>query len=113
MHSGSTNPRQAFRIDNDSFVGTPLPPEEPTAENPPAGAMIDYFLNLLPPMSRWEIIDAQHKLVRRFSSEDKHPEKHPPSFPSPSVGFPTGGPLKQLRDAPLRLESCLGQFRRS
>ena len=38
------HPAEAYRIDNDSFVGTPLPPEEPTAENPPRGAMIDYFL---------------------------------------------------------------------
>jgi hypothetical protein len=37
-------PAAAYRIDNDSFTGTPLPPEEPTAENPPAGAVIDYLL---------------------------------------------------------------------
>ncbi len=84
-------PAPAFRIDNDSFVGTPLPPEEPTAENPPAGAMIDYFLNSTATNVTLEIIDAQHKLVRRFSSEDKHPEKHPPVpiaerwFPKPEA----------------------------
>ena len=37
-------PATAIRVDNDFFTGTPLPPEEPTAENPPDGAMIDYFL---------------------------------------------------------------------
>lgn len=72
------HPAAAFRVDNDSFVGTPLPPEEPTAENPPAGAMIDYFLKAAAGKVTLEIFDAQKKLVRKFSSEDKHPEKHPP-----------------------------------
>jgi photosystem II stability/assembly factor-like uncharacterized protein len=95
------HPATAFRIDNDSFVGTPLPPEEPTAENPPAGAMIDYFLKSPANNVTLEIIDAQHKLVRRFSSadkhEDRHPEKHPPVpiaerwFPKPEALLTTPG----------------------
>ena len=76
------HPAPAFRIDNDSFAGTPLPPEEPTAENPPAGAMIDYLLKSPADSVTLEIFDAQQKLVRRFSSQDKHEakmrEKHPP-----------------------------------
>ena len=84
-------PAQAYRIDNDSFPGTPLPPEEPTAENPPAGATIDYFLQSPATNVVLEIFDPQQKLVRKFSSEDKHPEKHPPVpiaerwFPKPEV----------------------------
>jgi photosystem II stability/assembly factor-like uncharacterized protein len=90
-------PGPAFRIDNDSFVGTPLPPEEPTAENPPAGAVIDYFLKSSATTISLEIMDAQQKLVRRFSSEDRHPEKHPPLpvaerwFPKPVVLQTTPG----------------------
>jgi photosystem II stability/assembly factor-like uncharacterized protein len=90
-------PAPAFRIDNDSFVGTPLPPEEPTAENPPAGAVIDYFLKSSVTTISLEIFDAQQKLVRRFSSEDIHPEKHPPVpvaerwFPKPVVLQTTRG----------------------
>jgi photosystem II stability/assembly factor-like uncharacterized protein len=72
------HPAQAVRIDNDSFAGTPLPPEEPTAENPPAGAIVDYFLKSPASTVSLEIIDAHQKVVHRFSSEDKHPEKHPP-----------------------------------
>ncbi|MGB8580647.1 MAG: hypothetical protein WCD47_07475 [Candidatus Sulfotelmatobacter sp.] len=84
-------PAPAFRIDNDSFAGTPLPPEEPTAENPPAGATIDYFLKSPASSVTLEIFDPQQKLVRKFSSEDRHPEKHPPVpiaerwFPKPEV----------------------------
>ena len=85
------HPAPAYRIDNDSFVGTPLPPEEPTAENPPTGAMIDYFLRSPAGVVTLEIIDAEEKLVYRVSSEERHPEKHPPLpiaerwFPKPET----------------------------
>jgi len=68
------HPAIAVRVDNDSFAGTPLPPEEPTAENPPNGAMIDYFLPSPASTVRLEVFDAQQNLVRKFSSED-HPSE--------------------------------------
>ena len=71
------HPATAFRIDNDSFVGTPLPPEEPTAENPPGGAAIDYLLKSPASTVTLEIFDGQKSLVRKFSSEEDRPEKHP------------------------------------
>jgi photosystem II stability/assembly factor-like uncharacterized protein len=92
-------PAPGFRIDNDSFAGTPLPPEEPTAENPPTGAMIDYFLKSAASNITLEIFDSEKNLVRKFSSEDKHeakhdakheakpPEKHP-SLPIAERWFP-------------------------
>jgi photosystem II stability/assembly factor-like uncharacterized protein len=61
-------PATAVRVDNDTFTGTPLPPEEPTAENPPNGAIFDYFLSPAGSV-QLEIFDAQQNLVRRFSSE--------------------------------------------
>ena len=70
------DPAPAFRIDNDSFAGTPLPPEEPTAENPPAGAVIDYFLKSSASTVTLEIFEAKTNLVCKFSSEDQNPEKH-------------------------------------
>jgi photosystem II stability/assembly factor-like uncharacterized protein len=85
------HPAPAYRIDNDSFQGTPLPPEEPTAENPPAGAILDYFLKSSARTVSLEIFDAQQNLVHKFSSEDEHPEKRPPLpiaerwFPKPEV----------------------------
>ncbi|HKN33656.1 MAG TPA: hypothetical protein VJX16_10490 [Terriglobales bacterium] len=91
------HPALAVRIDNDSFVGTPLPPEEPTAENPPAGAVIDYFLKSSAGSVKLEIFDAQHKLVRTFSSNDKIPGKHAPLpvaerwFPRPEALQKTAG----------------------
>jgi photosystem II stability/assembly factor-like uncharacterized protein len=70
-------PEVAVRIDNDTFVGTPLPPEEPTAENPPSGAIIDYFLPVPPKKITLEIFDAQQNLVRRYSSVDPQPNRAP------------------------------------
>jgi photosystem II stability/assembly factor-like uncharacterized protein len=69
-------PATAVRVDNDSFPSTPLPPEEPTAENPPNGAMIDYFLPSPASTVRLEVFDAQRNLVRQFSSQDTSQMKH-------------------------------------
>jgi photosystem II stability/assembly factor-like uncharacterized protein len=90
-------PTTAVRIDNDSFPGTPLPPEEPTAENPPDGAVIDYYLPSSASAVRLEIFDSQHKLVRKFSSDDQIMTKHPPLpvaerwFPKPQAIAKTSG----------------------
>jgi photosystem II stability/assembly factor-like uncharacterized protein len=70
-------PETAVRIDSDSFPGTPLPPEEPVGENPPDGAIIDYFLPSSAKSVQVEILDGQQNIVRKFSSEDKI-TKHQP-----------------------------------
>ena len=91
------HPAAAIRVDNDDFVGTPLPPEEPTAENPPSGAMIDYFLKSPASKLTLEVFDAEYKLVRRFSSEDHIAPKHSSLpvaerwFPKPEVLATTPG----------------------
>ncbi|MGA9528531.1 MAG: hypothetical protein WBS24_10480 [Terriglobales bacterium] len=71
-------PATAVRVDNDSFSGTPLPPEEPAAENPPNGAMIDYYLPSAANTVLLEIFDAEKNLVRRFSSEKHSSEERVP-----------------------------------
>jgi photosystem II stability/assembly factor-like uncharacterized protein len=89
-------PATAVRIDNDSFPGTPLPPEEPTAENPSSGAVIDYFLSSPVSTVQLEVFDAKQNLVRKFSSEDKI-VKRPPLpvaerwFPKPEILEKTAG----------------------
>jgi hypothetical protein len=51
---------------------TPVPTDEALAENPPDGAVLDYYLKekSASPV-QLEIFDAEGKLVRRFSSDDK------------------------------------------
>jgi hypothetical protein len=64
-------PASAYRVRRDTNSDTPLPPDEPLAENPPDGAVIDYYLSH--PASgpvTLEILDAAGKPVRRYSSAD-------------------------------------------
>ena len=65
-------PAPAFRVRRSTYTDTPLPPDEPAAENPPNGAIIDYALAHRPagPVTL-EIFDSQGKPVRTFSSDDK------------------------------------------
>ncbi|HET6177303.1 MAG TPA: hypothetical protein VFE61_10240 [Candidatus Sulfotelmatobacter sp.] len=70
-------PAAAIRLDNDSFLGTPIPPEEPTSENPPNGAIFDYVLKSPAANVKLEIVDAKRNLHRSFSSEEKE-QKRPP-----------------------------------
>jgi photosystem II stability/assembly factor-like uncharacterized protein len=65
-------PEAAYRVRRSTNPDTPIPPDEPAGENPPDGAILDYFLTQ--PASgpvTLEIVDAHGKLVRRFSSTDK------------------------------------------
>ena len=80
-HAPSTllyRPAVALRIDNDSFLGSPFPPEEPMAKNPPDGAVIDYYLPAKAGKVTLEIFDEKGALLRRFASGEKRAEKIPP-----------------------------------
>ena len=71
-------PTTAVRVDNDVFLGTPLPPEEPTAKNPPDGAIIDYYLPNAAKSLTLEITDSSGKLVRRYVAGARKEPPHPP-----------------------------------
>jgi hypothetical protein len=66
------NPAVAYRVRRDTNTDTPIPPDEPAGENPPEGAIIDYNIvhGATGPVTL-EILDAQGKLVRSYSSMDK------------------------------------------
>jgi BNR/Asp-box repeat. len=65
-------PERATRVKRSVHTDTPFPPEEPAGENPPDGAVINYYLrsSSTSPVTL-EILDAAGKLVRKFSSDDK------------------------------------------
>jgi len=94
------HPATAIRIDNDGFAGTPLPPEEPTAENPPGGAVLDYFLKSGAEDAKLEIVDSKRKLTRSFSSGMQREQRRPPA-PIAERWFPK----------PQRLETSAGMHR--
>ncbi|HKE31403.1 MAG TPA: glycoside hydrolase, partial [Candidatus Angelobacter sp.] len=64
-------PQVAYRVRWDMNTDTPLPPDFPAAENPPDGAVIDYFLKSAAsgPVTL-EIRDSAGKVVRKYSSAD-------------------------------------------
>ncbi|MCU1244724.1 MAG: hypothetical protein JWN02_634, partial [Acidobacteria bacterium] len=71
-------PADAVRFRPAGFTGTPWPKDEPHAENPPAGAYIDYVLKAAPakPVTL-EIFDEQGLPVRHYSSADPVPPIDP------------------------------------
>jgi hypothetical protein len=62
-------PADAVRMQWDTYTDTPLNADVAAAENPPDGAIIDYYLKLPPAGNlKMEIYDAAGKLVRSYSS---------------------------------------------
>jgi len=67
-------PAAALRVRANQNRDTPLPPETPAGKNPPDGAILDYYLKTTAATPVvLEIADAQHQVVRRFSSSDLSP----------------------------------------
>jgi photosystem II stability/assembly factor-like uncharacterized protein len=65
-------PAPAYRVQRSTWSDTPIPPDEPTAANPPDGAVLEYFL---PRDAKGvvvlEVLDAEGALVRRYASDDR------------------------------------------
>jgi photosystem II stability/assembly factor-like uncharacterized protein len=77
-------PATAYRVRPGNDQGTELPADEPQAENPPDGAVIDYYLKEKPSGAvQLEILDGEGKLVRRFASDDKLHQTNPTDVPFP------------------------------
>ena len=64
-------PEVAFRVHPNNNRDTPLPPSTPQGQNPPAGALIDYWLGpgVHGPVTL-AIYDFKGRLVRRFASDE-------------------------------------------
>jgi hypothetical protein len=64
-------PSPAVIAQRSTGTDTPIPPDEPTGRNPPAGAIIDYYLpQAVKGEASIEIVDSQGLIVRRASSSD-------------------------------------------
>jgi len=82
-------PEVALRMHAGADDGTPMPRDEALAENPPVGAMIDYYLKSAASGAvTLEILDAKGKLVRRYSSEDHVPTVDPSKINIPASWIP-------------------------
>ena len=63
-------PADAILLTPGSDNGTPMPKDEPLAENPPFGALIDYYLKSTGSV-KIEILDPAGTVIRTYSTEDK------------------------------------------
>ena len=77
-------PPKAYRVRWNMFSDTPLPPEEPTGQNPPDGAIIDYYLPQPASTVELEIIDSSGTLVRKYNSSDPVESVDPNTLPHPT-----------------------------
>jgi photosystem II stability/assembly factor-like uncharacterized protein len=78
-------PATAIRVRNDMNQDTPLPPELPAGDNPPTGAILDYYFKAPSPGEvSIAIYDHKGQLVRRLSST---PEAIRGEEPPPVPGY--------------------------
>jgi photosystem II stability/assembly factor-like uncharacterized protein len=82
-------PEAAYRVRWNTNTDTPLPPDVPAGQNPPDGAILNYYLGgTTSGEVTLEILDAGDKLVRRYSSSDPLPP------PDPQLAIPTYWPRR-------------------
>jgi photosystem II stability/assembly factor-like uncharacterized protein len=63
-------PQTALRIRWNQGTDTPIPQEEPAGDNPPDGAIVDYYLSNNANAVKLEILDSKGKVIRTYSSSD-------------------------------------------
>jgi photosystem II stability/assembly factor-like uncharacterized protein len=64
-------PAAAYRFRWSKYPDTPLPPDEPSGQNPPDGAIIDYALGTGTSGDvKLEIVEASGRVIRTYSSRD-------------------------------------------
>ena len=66
-------PAVATRVRYSMYTDTPVPPDEPRADNPPDGAMIDYYLAHDAGQVTLDIVNAAGRVLRTFSNTDPTP----------------------------------------
>ncbi len=78
------SPTEAIRVRWNMFSDTPLPPEEPAGQNPPDGAILDYYLSVNADKVDLEIYDNAGKIVRDYASDDAPENIDTTSLPHPT-----------------------------
>ena len=64
-------PARAYRFRFSKYPDTPIPPDEPWAQNPPDGAIIDYHLgSAVTGEVKLEIVESGGRVIRTYSSRD-------------------------------------------
>jgi hypothetical protein len=92
-------PAEVVLIPPGSENGTPLPKDEPFADNPPFGAYIDYYIGGRrtsdsgpPPPVTIEIVDPAGQTIRRVASDQPAPVRDPNTLNVAAVWVTTPQP---------------------
>ena len=111
-------PANAVRVRFDTNDPTPWPPELPAGENPPNGAVLDYYLPSAVSDVKLEILDLQGNVVRTYQSSNTPSKPNPATDPeaynkicqenptAPDCGLPLYWPA-----APQSLQTSAGMHR--
>jgi photosystem II stability/assembly factor-like uncharacterized protein len=75
-------PENGVRVRFGTNDPTPWPPEINAGENPPAGAIVDYYLSSDAGEVKLEFLDAQGKVVRTYASSDPVRSPDPATDPA-------------------------------
>ena len=87
-------PADAANTPAGSENGTPMPKDEPLADNPLAGAVIDYFLPAdAAGVVSLEILDGSGQAIRRYASDDKVSPRDPDTLTVPAFWMTQPEPL--------------------
>ncbi len=76
-------PQDAYRVRWNQYTDTPVPPDEAFGENPPDGAIINYYLGTVAKSLTLEVFDKTKKLVRNYSNTDADEKLDADGFPFP------------------------------
>jgi hypothetical protein len=75
-------PAPAYRVRWNMNTDTPLPQEEPAGQNPPDGAIIDYFLDRdVNGEVQLQVLDMNNNIIRSYSSKDTMYQMPPNNVP--------------------------------
>jgi len=93
-------PSTAYRVRPGTDQGTPVPFDEPHADNPPDGAVLDYYLKDTQSTAvQLEIFDSAGVLVRRYASGDVLPKTKPEDMQFPMYWVHDPEPLSATTGA--------------
>jgi photosystem II stability/assembly factor-like uncharacterized protein len=87
-------PPLATRVRANMFSDTPLPPEEPAGENPPDGAILDYYLPRDAKAVVLEVVGGEDEAVRRYTSADEPERVDSTVLPYPTYWIRPHQPLR-------------------
>jgi photosystem II stability/assembly factor-like uncharacterized protein len=87
-------PATAYRVRPGTDQGTPVPFDEPHADNPPDGAVLDYYVKeTLSTPVQLEIFDSAGVLVRHYASDDVLPKTKAEDTQFPLYWVPEPEPI--------------------